>query len=220
MRRLRRQVAFCHVVVSAAKAGQFVQKHTRSLARRRRRRHLRTLTAPGRSLGPGRRAAGRAEYRARVPASLLMFAMMAKIGNMAASSTMEIAIAAGKHGRVAMSRSPWVRPGTWNSCAGGGAPAMLQRSPFALQWCPALRRRWAPQNNSCAFHRMWNTTRGSLRSRSAAKSCASPCSTSVIGGQKHELDAIVYFDLLFRFSCPRQFRDRWLGVAGRRATRT
>ena len=96
---------------------------------------------------------------------------------------------------------------------------MLQRSPFALQWCPALRRRWAPQNNSCAFHRMWNTTRGSLRSRSAAKRCASPCSTSVIGGQKHELDAIVYFDLLFRFSCPRQFRDRWLRVAGRRATR-
>ena len=87
------------------------------------------------------------------------------------------------------------------------------------QWCPALRRRWAPQNNSCAFHRMWNTTRGSLRSRSAAKSCASPCSTSVIGGQKHELDAIVYFDLLFRFSCPQQFQDRWLGVAGHRATR-
>ena len=148
-----------------------------------------------------------------------MLAMMVRIRNMAASSTMEIAIAAGKHGRGTMSRSPWVRPATWNSCAGGGAPAMLQRSPFALQWCPALRRRWAPQNNSCAFHRMWNTTRGSLRSRSAAKSCASPCSTSVIGGQKHELDAIVYFDLLFRFSCPRQFRDRWLRLAGRRATR-
>ena len=131
--------------------------------------------------------------------------MLVKMDNTAPSSTVEIAIAAGKHGRGTMSRSPWVRPGTWNSCAGGGAPATLQRSPFALQWCPALRRRWAPQNNSCAFHRMWNTTRGSLRSRSAAKSCASPCSTSVIGGQKHELDAIVYFDLLFRFSCPRQF---------------
>ena len=125
-----------------------------------------------------------------------MLAMMVRIRNMAASSTTEVAIAAGKHGRVAMSRSPWVRPGTWNPCAGGDAPATLQRSPFALQWCPALRRRWAPQNNSCAFHRIWNTTRGSLRSRSAAKSCASPCSTSVIGGQKHELDAIVYFDLL------------------------
>jgi len=146
--------------------------------------------------------------------------MLVKMDNMAPSSTVEIAIAAGKHGRVAMSRSQWVHPGTWNSCAGGDTPPVLQRSPFALQWCPALRRRWAPQNNSCAFHRIWNATRGSLRSRSAAKSCASPCSTSVIGGQKHELDAIVYFDLLFRFSCPRQFRDRWLGVADRRATRT
>ena len=127
-------------------------------------------------------------------------------------------VAGGKHGRVAMSRSPWVRPGTWNSCAGGDAPAMLQRSPFALQWCPALRRRWAPQNNSCAFHRIWKTTRWSLRSRSAAKSCL-PCSTSVIGGRKHELHAIVYFDLHFRFSCPQQFLDRWLGVAGGRAPR-
>jgi len=45
--------------------------------------------------------------------------------------------AAGNHGRVAMSRTPWARPGTST-----GAPAEVRRtcSPaIAIQWCPALR---------------------------------------------------------------------------------
>ena len=54
----------------------FVQKGTRSPSRRRRWRRPRTLTAPVRFLGPGRRAAGRAESRARVPALSSMVAML------------------------------------------------------------------------------------------------------------------------------------------------
>ena len=58
------------------KKWSFVQKGTRSPSRRRRWRRPRTLTAPVRFLGPGRRAAGRAESRACVPAPSSMDAMM------------------------------------------------------------------------------------------------------------------------------------------------
>ena len=54
----------------------FVIKRTGSPSRRRRCGRPRTLTAPARFLGPGRRAAGRAESRACVPAPSSMDAMM------------------------------------------------------------------------------------------------------------------------------------------------
>jgi len=56
--------------------GQIVIKRTRSPPRRRRCGRLRTLTGPARPLGPGRRAAGRAESRARVTAPSTLGAMM------------------------------------------------------------------------------------------------------------------------------------------------
>ena len=55
---------------------QFVQKRARSPPRRRRCGRLRTLTGPARSLGPGRRAAGRAESRVGVTAPSTLGAMM------------------------------------------------------------------------------------------------------------------------------------------------
>ena len=75
MRLLRRHVGVCHVAAPQANVNHLVQKRTRSPSRRRRWGRPRTLTAPARPHGPGRRAAGRAESRARVTAPLLMVAM-------------------------------------------------------------------------------------------------------------------------------------------------
>ena len=76
IRLLRRHVGVCHVAAPQHNVNRFVIKRTRSPSRRRRWGCLRTPTAPARTHGPGRRAAGRAEARARVTAPSTMVAMM------------------------------------------------------------------------------------------------------------------------------------------------
>ena len=121
---LWRQVALCHVVVSQPNVNHFVLKRTRSQGRRRHRGRPCTLTAPGWCLRPGRRAASRAESRARVPASSLMLSMMVRLRNMAPPDVVESPTTVHTGGRIVILRSSLVRLSTGSSHAGGELPDM------------------------------------------------------------------------------------------------
>ena len=126
---LRRQVALCHDAVRKSKPGQkcviCAKAHTFTVTPHGSRcGRPRTLTSPGRCLRPGRRAASRAESRARVPASSLTLSMMVRLRNMAPPDVVESPTTVHTGGRIVILRSSLVRLSTGSSHAGGELPDM------------------------------------------------------------------------------------------------
>ena len=121
---------------------------------------------------------------------------------MVASGDMKIVIATGKHIRVAISRSPLVRPSTRSPHVDGGTPITLQRSLDGLPTVAGTSRRRASSRGRCTVHHALLTIERSLISRTGARRSPEGCSSIEIGGPKHELKRITYFDLLESFTFP------------------